>query len=134
MTEPFILPNVNDRETAPFFAAAREHRLVIKQCRKCGKGIHPPTAHCPFCDSWDTHWQECKGAGRLYSWSVVEHQVHPACSVPYTLVVVTLDDITHVRLVGSIPGRPKLKAGMPMRVTFQVLAAEIVLPQWEPVP
>ena len=134
MTELSILPNVNDRETAPFFAAAREHRLVIKQCRNCGKGIQPPTAHCPFCDSWDTHWQESKGTGTLYSWSVVEHQVHPACPVPYTLVVVTLDDITHVRLVGSIPGRPELKAGMPMRVTFQVLAAEIVVPQWEPVP
>ena len=133
MTTPSILPNINDRETAPFFAGAREHKLVVKQCGSCGNGIHPPTAHCPFCGSWDTHWQQSKGMGTLHTWSVVEHQVHPAYPVPYTLVVVTLNDIAHVRLVGSIPGRPVLKAGMPMRVSFQTLETGIVVPQWEPV-
>ena len=71
-------------------------------------------------------------AARCTRWTVVDHQVHPAYPVPYTIVLVDLDDAPGVRLVGHLPGSPDLHDGMPMRVRFDEVADGVVLPQWEP--
>jgi DUF35 OB-fold domain, acyl-CoA-associated len=60
----------------------------------------------------------------------VEHQVHPAYPVPYTVVLVQLDDVA-ARLIGRLPGRPDLAPGQPMQVWFEELDGA-VLPQWAP--
>jgi NADPH:quinone reductase-like Zn-dependent oxidoreductase len=70
---------------------------------------------------------------RLYSWTVVEHQVHPGYPAPYTVVLVELDDAPGVRLIGYLTGRPELRADQPMRVNFERIDDETTLPQWEPV-
>ncbi len=131
-TNTAILPNVADRETRGFFEAAAEGRLAYRACNACDHAIHPPTDHCPYCGGWDTAWREAKGTGRLHSWSVVAHQVHPAFPVPHTLVVVTLDDAPAVRLMGRLDGAPDLAEGMPMRVWFETLEPGVTLPQWRP--
>ena len=63
---------------------------------------------------------------------MVEHQVHPAYPVPYTIVLVDVDEAPGVRYVGSIPGRPDLVDAMAMRVRFDTVDDGVVLPQWEP--
>ena len=63
------------------------------------------------------------GRGRLYSWTTVEHQVHPAYPVPYTIVLVELDDEPGVRLIGYLPGAPELTEGQPMQVWFETSRA-----------
>jgi uncharacterized OB-fold protein len=73
------------------------------------------------------------GRGSVHTWTVVEHQVHPAYPVPYTVVLVDLDDLPGTRLVGRLDGRPRLRLGQPMRVTYAELDDGVVLPQWEPV-
>lgn len=128
-----MLPVTDDRETAPFFEAAKQGRLVIRRCKDCGNGIHPPTAHCPHCNGWNTSWEEVTGRGRLHTWTTVAHQVHPAYPVPYTLVVVELDDVPRVRLMGTLPNTPDLTPGMPMKVVFREEGKGAVLPQWEPI-
>ena len=131
MTAERMIPQTQDRETAPFFQAALEGKLVIKHCKDCDNGVHPPSAICPHCGSWNTEWKEVSGRGKLYTWTAVEHTVHPAYPAPYTIVVVQLDDIKRVRLVGDLPGRPEMKEGMPMKVRFQKLADGVVLPNWD---
>jgi len=128
-----LLPYVEDRETGEFFRAASEGRLVFRSCNSCSRAIHPPTEHCPNCGSWDTGWRESKGAGRIYSWSVVKHQIHPAFPVPYTLVVVELDDSPDVRLMGRIDGAVELTPGTRMHVKFEPIPGGGSLPQWYPV-
>jgi uncharacterized OB-fold protein len=125
-----LLPFVQDRDTGGFFAAAAQGRLAVRTCNDCGKGIHPPTAHCPRCGSWNTEWQDKAGRGRLHSWTVVSHQIHPAYPAPFTIVLVTLDDAPDVRLVGSIPGAPALNDGDAMEIWFEPLEDGVVLPQW----
>jgi uncharacterized OB-fold protein len=125
-------PNAADRETHGFFEAAAEGRLVYRACKSCERGLHPPTAHCPWCGSWETGWREAKGTGRLYTWTTVTHQIHPGFPAPYTLVVVTLDEAPEVRLMGHIDGAPELAADMPMEVWFQALPDGPTLPQWRP--
>ena len=82
-------------------------------CNGCDAVLHVPVAYCHRCGSWDTRWQVVAGTGSLYSWTVVAHQVHPAYPVPYTVVLVELDDHPEARLVGQLPGRPALEAGQP---------------------
>ena len=73
------------------------------------------------------------GTGRVVSWTTAEHQVHPAYPVPYTIVLVELDDHPGVRFVGHLAGAPQLTDGQPMRVWFEQLDDGVVLPQWAPV-
>jgi len=128
--QPFS-PVITDKDTAGFFAAAAEHRLVVRSCEACGEAIHPPTAHCPACGSWNTGWRDVSGRGQLYSWTTVWHQVHPAYPVPYTITVVELQDVPGVRFVGRLSGEPQLKAGMPMSVFFETTGDGAVLPNWQ---
>lgn len=127
-----MLPVVDDRETAPFFAAAAQGRLCIKACNACQRGIHPPVPHCPYCGSADTAWRDMRGTGTLHTWTTVTHQVHPDFPAPYTLVVVQLDDLPEVRLIGHIAEQPELAAGQAMQVWFKHLADGIVVPDWRP--
>ncbi|WP_187972535.1 Zn-ribbon domain-containing OB-fold protein [Aquibium microcysteis] len=121
-----------DRDTGPFFAAAREGRLVYRRCNACGRGNHVPMASCRYCGSTETEWRESEGTGTLYSWTTVMHGVHPAWPVPYTVVIVALDDAPDVRLTGSLPGAPELNAGQAMQVWFESIGEGRVLPNWRP--
>jgi hypothetical protein len=127
-----LLPYTEDRETRRFFEAAADGKLVYRACNSCSRALHPPTAHCPYCQSWDTDWREAKGTGRVHSWTVVQRQVHPAFPAPYTLVVVELDEAPEVRLMGRLDGEAALSPGMRMQVWFEKLGDNAALPQWRP--
>ena len=73
-------------ETKPFWDAAAEGKLLIKRCRACGEAHYYPRALCPHCFSAETAWQEAKGEGTIYSYSVVRR----GASVPYAIAYVTL--------------------------------------------
>jgi uncharacterized protein len=126
-----VLPETNDHDTGGFFAAAAREELVLCACAACGAVLHPPRAYCAGCGAWDTVWRTVSGRGRLYSWTTVEHQVHRSFPVPYTIVLVELEDAPEARLVGYLPGRPELAAGMPLRVWFEPVGDDGArLPQW----
>ena len=127
------LPVTDDLDTAGFFEAARRSELAIRMCNGCDAVLHVPVAYCHRCGGWDGRWQTVAGAGRVYSWTVVVHQVHPAYPAPYTVALVELDDHPEVRLIGQLPGRVDLKAGQPMEVWFEPVSDNVVLPQWRPV-
>jgi uncharacterized OB-fold protein len=131
-TVPRLIPVDDDRDTAGFFEAARRGELAIRVCDGCGATLHMPRAYCHTCGSWEGHWQTVSGRGHVYSWTVVDHQVHPAYPVPYTIVLVQLDDVP-ARLMGYLPGTPELNEGQAMEVWFEELQDGVVLPQWRPV-
>jgi len=133
MPDELVLPQTHDRDTEPYFDAARQGKLVVKVCNNCGNGLHPPTPDCPFCGSHNTEWKEASGRGTLYTWTTVTHSIHPSFPAPYVIVVVQLDDIDRVRLVGHMPGEhPELYDGMPMKVVFDRLDSDVVQPNWVP--
>lgn len=129
-TPPWSLPVTDDIDTGGFFEAAARHELVVCECRACSTVLHAPSAYCAACGSWDTGWKQVAGTGTVYSWTVVEHQTHAAYPVPFTLVLVSLDDAP-VRLVGHLPGRPALHAGQPMRVWFDTRPDGVTVPDWQ---
>src|SRR5262245_29384907 len=75
-------------ESKPFWDAAREGRFLIKRCNACGKPHWYPRNICPFCFSADTVWQESKGEGEIYTYSVMRKNTPVAYAIGY----VTLDE------------------------------------------
>lgn len=134
MSEGRTRPVTDSHESARYWEAARNHRLVVRQCQDCQTGIFPPTAHCPNCGSWDTPWIEVSGRGKLHAWTTVVHQLNPGYPTPYTIVVVELDDMAKIKMVGSIQGAPELEKDQPMEAWFEDMGEGAVLPQWKPVP
>ena len=128
------LPATDDLDTAGYWEAARRDQLTIRVCGHCGQVLHMPRAYCHHCGTWSQTWKEVAGRGRLYSWTTVEHQVHPAFPVPYTIVLVDLDDAPGTRLISYLPGSPELVAGEPMEAWFEHVNDDVVLPQWRPMP
>ena len=129
-----LQPVVDDHDTGGFFEAAARGELVVRACANCGTVLHVTRAYCRACGSWDGEWKPAGTTGTLHSFTVADHQVHPAYPVPYTIVLVDLDDVPGVRLLGNLDGAPDLTIGMPMRVRFDELADGVVLPNWEPTP
>ena len=125
-------PFAEDPDTAGFWEAARRGELALRFCPRCDQPVHFPRAYCDRCPGTATHWRSVRPAATLYSWTRAEHQVHRAFAVPYTIVLVELDDHPGVRLVGSLDGAPVLRIGAPMHLVFETLADGSVLPQWHP--
>ncbi|NYG59561.1 hypothetical protein BJ980_002484 [Nocardioides daedukensis] len=133
MTDPTapLLPVTDDVDTGGFFLAAARGELAIRICSECRADLHLPRECCPHCGAFSREWRPVSGTGTLYSWTVVHHQVHPAFPVPYTVVLVEVDDTDGVRLVSRIAGCPDLEVGQPMEVWFEQVG-DVTLPQWRP--
>jgi uncharacterized OB-fold protein len=125
-----LLPVVDDHDTGGFFEAAARGELVVRTCNRCAQLLHLPRQHCFACGSDDTGWTSVPGVARLHSWTVVEHQVHPAFPVPYTVVVVELED-REARFIGHLPGRPELHVGDRLTVRFDRADDGTTIPNWE---
>jgi uncharacterized OB-fold protein len=132
MEMPRLLPVVDDIDTRGFFDAARSGEVAIRMCNGCDAVLHMPRAYCHYCGSWDGRWQTVAGRGTVYSWTVVEHRVHPAFPVPYTILLVELDDLPGTRLMGHLAGAPAVSVGQRVEAWFETLDEDgaVVLPQW----
>ena len=129
-----VPPVVDDPETAGIFAAAAEKRLVVQQCAECGHRQQPPRPRCINCLGNSMAWADLPQVGRLHSWTVVEHQIHPNFPPPYTVILVDVvpeQDADAVRCLGYLPGRPDVAIGDPLRAVFVEVADGVTLPNWE---
>jgi hypothetical protein len=86
MTERKIAAPAVNAENKPYFDAAAQGKLLVKRCLACGKLHFYPRALCPHCFSERTEWQEAKGTGTIYSYSVMRH------GTPYVIAYVKLDE------------------------------------------
>ena len=129
----FDLPAPDD-ETQPFWAAARDHRLLIKRCADCGATHFYPRPFCPHCWSTAVRWEEASGDAILYTWSVVHQNDLPPFPerVPYVAAVVDLTEGPRMmtNVVGCAPDR--LEVGMALRVTYERLTDEVTVPVFVP--
>lgn len=132
--EPLALrprPALN-RDNAFWFAAAREHRLVIQRCCDCGALRHPPGPMCPHCRSlgWDT--VDASGRATLFSWVVAHHPRHPAFESPYVVAVVDLEEGT--RLISNLVdlAADELEIGMPLALRWLDADPDLSLPVFGP--
>lgn len=119
-------------ETAPYWKAAREHRLMLPRCLACGKYHFYPRSLCPYCASRNLAWEPCSGKGVIYSYTEVFRAPSPAfaADVPYVVAIVALDEGPHLmtRLVLTDGMSPRI--GQPVEVRYEDLDEELSLPRF----
>lgn len=115
---PVPEPNPDSRA---YWAAAREKRLVVQQCRSCGRRHFMARAQCPACWSSQLDWVDCGGGGTVYSASLVHRAPTPdfSASTPYVIALVDLDEGPRMfaNVVG--PGALGVAIGDRVQVTFE---------------
>ena len=126
-------PTVTD-DSAVFWEAAAEHRLVAQRCAGCGALRHPPRPMCPHCHSLDHDAVELSGRGTLYSYAVLHHPQHPAFDYPVVAALVDLDE--GVRLVSNLVevDPADIRIGMRLQVMFSPTADDRAVPVFRPAP
>jgi len=120
-------PRVTE-DAKPYWEAVRRKQLIFQRCPVCSGAIFPPRSICPMCDAGaKPAWEQSKGAGSIYSFSVV-HRPPSAIwksHAPYTIGLVRLDE--DYFLFAEIEGKPEDMA-VDKRVQVNFPDREVPLP------
>lgn len=135
MSENLELPApVPSPETEPFWAAAREQRLVLPRCDACGDCWFPPSLACPRCGSERHSWVPASGRGTVFSFVVYHRVYHRAfkAKVPYVVAVIELEE--GPRLISNVVGiaPEQVRCDMLVRVVFEDIRNGFRIPQFTP--
>lgn len=133
-----------DPESAPFWEAAADGRLVVQRCRDCGERQLYPRRLCRHCWSRALTVEDTDGTGTVYTYTTCHVPGQPGydAEVPYTVALVELlapsanpsgrpvRVTTHV--VDCAPA--EIAVGMAVAVDFRQIAADppIHLPVFAP--
>ena len=114
----------------PFWDACREGRLVVQRCEDCGTHVFIPQPCCSSCFGNRLEWVESSGRGTLYSFTTVYRPQQPSFEVPYTVVVIEMEEGWYMlsNLVGVEP--EDVAIGTPLEVQFEERSDEITLPMF----
>nr|WP_184079744.1 OB-fold domain-containing protein [Nocardiopsis mwathae] len=128
--EPYPLRPARSCDTHFFWDGALAGELRIQRCADCGRLRHPPGPMCPSCHSTSRDHVVAAGTGTVFSHVVHHHPAVPGRTSPYVVAVVELPE--GVRMVGNILGvAPEaVHSGMRVRVDFERVDEDLVLPQW----
>jgi uncharacterized OB-fold protein len=124
---------VIDADSAPFWEAAREHRLRLQHCESCARFVYYPRALCPHCHATDLVWRDVSGLGRIYSFTISRRAAGPEFEpeVPYVVALVQLDEGPRM-LSGILTANPAtVQCEQRVRVAFQDIGEGVVLPMFE---
>jgi uncharacterized protein len=114
-----LMPQTED--SAPFWRACNEERLMLRHCSSCGTDFYYPRRLCPACGSQKLDWRVASGRGTVFSFS----EVHAPFAgpewhtqLPYTVVLVDLDEGPRMlsRLIGDT--RADVRIGDALEVCF----------------
>lgn len=115
------IPPAVTEETAPFWDAAAEGRLLVERCVACGTDVFPPRGVCRACRGRRMEWVEVSGPGHVYSFTVNHQRWMPGLEVPYVIAFVEFADHPGVRVVGRVRGcaPDEVVIGMEVAVGFE---------------
>jgi uncharacterized OB-fold protein len=126
------IPNVDDPVQGPFWAAAREHRLVAQKCGNCGTLVYPGLQICPSCWERELAWTDVSTEGSIWSYVVYHRAFHPGFSGELPYVVAIVENADGVRYTGRVVGRREdVAVGAKVRAVFADETPEFTLVKWE---
>lgn len=114
--------------------------LAVQTCAECEAMQHPPEQICHRCGAMSFTTVTVAPRGTIHSYTVAHYAVNRglAESVPYAVVLVSLDDAPGVRVIGNLPDVPieEIRIGMPVVAFWEEKVADdgtvVKLPQWAP--
>ncbi len=88
----------------PYWQEANEERLVMQKCDACHKFRWTPSPLCTFCGDDGYTWEQLSGKGKIVTWTVITHPIHPAAvdKVPYVVVIVELNEQPGLRMISNL--------------------------------
>lgn len=119
-------------DNAFWFEAAREHRLVIQRCARCGVLRHPTGPMCGQCRSTEWNTVDACGRGTVYTFVVNHHPKIDAFDYPLIVAVIELEEGT--RLIANMTDvEPEhVFVGMPVELDWIDADPELTLPAFRP--
>lgn len=130
---------VIDSDTAPYWNAAREHRLALMRCVQTKNYIHPPGPGSPFTGGDETEWVDLGGeiSGTIYSFVVVHRPFGRGFrdEGPFVVALVDVDQAPGARITANVRSVDvnDVKIGQSVRMIWEDVTDEVSLPQWEKV-
>jgi uncharacterized OB-fold protein/acyl dehydratase len=120
------------QDNAFWFEGARQHRLLIQRCKRCGTLRHPPRPMCSECRSYEWDVVDAAGRGTVYSFVVNHYPQVPAFDYPLAVGLIELEEGT--RLVANVSGvdPADIRVGMSVEVEWVDHDADLSLPAFRP--
>jgi uncharacterized OB-fold protein len=119
-------------DTAFFWEALKDDKLLIQRCTGCAALRHPPRPMCPRCNSlaWDT--VESSGRGEVYSFVQPRHPSWPWFEENYIVALIALEE--GIRIVSNVceVDPAEVTIGMPVQAFIAHFDNGVALPQFRP--
>ena len=141
MEANFLLPDLADSDSGPFWEGTARGQLLVQTCSSCGQRRMPPRPMCFKCRALQHEWEQLSGRGTIWSFVVAHPPLLPAYAelAPYNVVTVSLAEDANLRLVGNLVAAPDgpingvdpstIRIGEPVRAVFQKVL-DVYLPRW----
>ena len=120
-------------DSQPYWAAARERRLVIRKCKACGELHFMPRYLCPVCWSDQLEWVDAKGTGSVHSFTIIRRASDPGVRAAGALRGRARSTSTKgPRMMANVVGDDALavEIGDRVEVTFEDRGDGAMLPQF----
>lgn len=121
-------------ETAAFWAATLNGKLLLQRCKDCEKACYYPRYLCPHCHSTELVDFQASGRGTIYSYTVTTRGIlEYANAGAYVLAMIELDEGPKIvsNIVDYDPA--ELAIGQRVEVVFSDTGGGGALPRFRPV-
>ena len=141
METAWLLPDLEDENTAGFWEGCAAGELRVQTCASCGLRRMPPRPMCSRCRSIDVRWEPTSGRGRIWSFIVPHPPLLPAFAeyAPYNAIIVELEEDPSIRFAGNLVASADgaineidaatIEIGQPVHVVFHQID-DVFLPRW----
>ena len=130
---PRPLPDFDAQE---FWEGCNGGELLMQRCAECKKFRWLPRPMCPHCNSLEREWVKVSGIGKVFSWTIITHPVHPAAAskVPYNVTQVQLDEDPEIIMVTNLVGikNEEIRMDLPVQVVFEEHEPGVKIPKFMP--
>lgn len=120
-------------DTAFFWTAGEQGRMLIQRCTHCHVWQHPPLPRCARCGSEDVAPQPVSGKGRVASYTINHERWVPGLEVPFVFGVIELEEQAELYVFTNVLAPvDAVRVGMAVGVEFE-RHEDVWLPMFRPV-
>lgn len=125
-----------DESNAPHWQGAKAREVRVQKCSDCARLRYPPARHCADCLSEKSEWIAVSGKGEVWSHCTFHRAYFKGFEqdVPYTVVLVKLDEGPMLYSNLLTVARSEVRPGMRVRAVFEDVTSDVTLIKFQPDP